>query len=200
MARPTRSRRWASSLARAPSRPTRPRVGVSARHRRYRLPALGGSRGRRGLPRPSEALVTAHAVLVLGARDEQLRAGLTQLDALLELGIPSPQRLRVVVNGVGGPGATARTALEHVLARQLAERGFARRVAPVGRACPRSRAQRGGPLAAARPRGPTPARRGGCSTIVLPAGRSRAAERKLRLVPPAPRDEEAEEVALPWRS
>ena len=149
-----------------------------------------------------EALVTAHAVLlVLGARDEQLRAGLTQLDALLELGIPS-QRLRVVVNGVGGPGATTRNALEHVLARQLAERGFALDawLPWDGRAL--ARAQRTGvPLAAARPRGPyARAHRRLLDELFLPVAPA-PRERKLRLVPPAPRDEEAEEeVALPWRS
>ena len=72
-----------------------------------------------------EAVVAADAVLlVLGARDEQLRAGLDQLDSLLALGIP-PERLRVAVNGVGGPGATARSTLEQVLPGQLAERRFA---------------------------------------------------------------------------
>ena len=149
-----------------------------------------------------EALVTAHAVLlVLGAREEQLRAGLTQLDALLELGIPS-QRLRVVVNGVGGPGATTRNALEHVLGRQLAERGFALDawLPWDGRAL--ARAQRTGvPLAAARPRGPyARAQRRLLDEFFLPVAPA-PRERKLRLVPPAPRDEEAEEeVALPWRS
>jgi Flp pilus assembly CpaE family ATPase len=149
-----------------------------------------------------EALVAAHTVLlVLGAREEQLRAGLTQLDALLELGIPS-QRLRVVVNGVGGPGATARNALEQVLARQLAERGFALDawLPWDGRAV--ARAQRTGvPLAAARQRGPyARAQRRLLDEFFLPVAPA-PRERKLRLVPPPPRVEEAEEeVALPWRS
>src|SRR5918999_921214 len=128
-----------------------------------------------------------HAVLlVLGAREEQLRAGLTQLDALLELGIP-PQRLRVVVNGVGGPGATTRNALEQVLARQLAERGFALDawLPWDGRAL--ARAQRTGvPLAAARPRGPySRAQRRLLDELFLPVAPA-PRERKLRLVPPRP--------------
>lgn len=72
-----------------------------------------------------EALVESDAVLlVLGAREEQLRAGLDQLDALLALGI-APERLRVALNGAGGPAATARVALENVLQVQLAERRLA---------------------------------------------------------------------------
>ena len=72
-----------------------------------------------------EAVVAADAVLlVVGAREEQLRAGLAQLDTLLALGIP-PERLRVALNGVGGPGAAARSTLEQILPGQLAERRFA---------------------------------------------------------------------------
>jgi Flp pilus assembly CpaE family ATPase len=154
-----------------------------------------------------EAVVTADAVLlVLGARDEQLRAGLAQLDALLELGI-APERLRVAVNGIGGPGAAARSTLEQILPRQLAERRFALDawLPWDGRALARAR-RTGLPLARA-------SRRGRYARAlarlldemflpVAPAPR----ERKLRLVPP--RAEAAqpaqiakeEEVALPWRS
>ena len=149
-----------------------------------------------------EALGAAHAVLlILGAREEQLRAGLTQLDTLLELGIP-PQRLRVVVNGVGGPGAATRNALEQVLAKQLAERSLALDawLPWDGRAL--ARAQRTGvALAAARPRGPyTRAQRRLLDEFFLPVAPA-PRERKLRLAPPRSRDEEAaEEVVLPWRS
>jgi Flp pilus assembly CpaE family ATPase len=155
-----------------------------------------------------EAVVTADAVLlVLGARDEQLRAGLAQLDALLELGI-APERLRVAVNGIGGPGAAARSALEQILPRQLAERRFALDawLPWDGRALARAR-RTGLPLARAR-------RRGGYARAlarllaelflpVVPAPRAR----KLRLIPPPTEAaehvqlaEEEEEVALPWRS
>ncbi|HXH07742.1 MAG TPA: hypothetical protein VNI83_14255, partial [Vicinamibacterales bacterium] len=127
-------------------------------------------------------------------------------DALLALGIP-PERLRVVINGAGGPGASTRTALEQVVPRQLAERRFALDgwLPWDGRALARAR-RTGLPLAAAR-------RRGGYARAlarlldelflpVAPAPR----ERKLRLVPPAssaqaPGDvRPEEEVALPWRS
>src|SRR6266536_2892583 len=144
-----------------------------------------------------EALVTADAVLlILGAREEQLRAGLTQLDSLLELGIP-PQRLRVAVNGAGGPGATKTNTLEEVIARQLGERRFALDawLPWDGRAL--GRAQRTGlPLAAARRRGPYA--RALARLLddlflpLVPAPR----ERKLRLVPPQRREEKPEEVAL----
>ena len=137
-------------------------------------------------------------LLVLGAREEQLRAGLGQLDALLELGIPS-QRLRVVVNGVGGPGATTRR-LEQVLARQLAERGFALDawLPWDGRAL--ARAQRTGACRRPPARPYARAQRRLLDEFFLPVAPA-PRERKLRLVPPAARDEEAEEeVALPWRS
>jgi Flp pilus assembly CpaE family ATPase len=158
-----------------------------------------------------EAVVAADAVLlVLGARDEQLRAGLAQLDALLALGV-APERLRVVVDGAGGPGASTRSALEQVVPRQLAERRFALDgwLPWDGRALARAR-RTGLPLAAAR-------RRGGYARALsqlldeffLPVA-PEPRERKLRLVPPLPRphaaaeearpDDVEEEVALPWRS
>jgi hypothetical protein len=156
-----------------------------------------------------EAVVAADSVLlVLGARDEQLRAGLAQLDALLALGV-APERLRVVVNGAGGPGASTRSALEQVVPRKLAERRFALDgwLPWDGRALARAR-RTGLPLAVAR-------RRGGYARalarlldeLFLPVA-PEPRERKLRLVPPLPRPHaaaeeaqpEEEEVALPWRS
>ena len=149
------------------------------------------STGRRSLRRTRSCSFSARAT------SSSARA--SQLDALLELGIPS-QRLRVVVNGVG-PGATTRNALEHVLARQLAERGFALDawLPWDGRAL--ARAQRTGSSCRRPPARPyARAQRrllDESSCRVAPAPR----ERKLRLVPPAPRDEEVEEeVTLPWRS
>jgi len=154
-----------------------------------------------------EAVVAADAVLlVIGARDEQLRAGLAQLDALLALGIP-PERLRVAINAAGSPAATARSALEQIVPRQLAERRFALDawLPWDGRALARAR-RTGLPLARARRRGRYA--RALASLLdelflpVAPAPR----ERKLRLVPPRPgavrqvRVAGEEEVALPWRS
>jgi Flp pilus assembly CpaE family ATPase len=149
-----------------------------------------------------EAVVAADAaLLVLGARDEQLRAGLAQLDALLALGI-APQRLRVALNGVGGPGAAARSTLEQILPGQLAERRFALDawLPWDGRAL--ARAQRLGlPLARARRRGPyARALARLLEQLFLPVAPA-PRERKLRLMPPRTRDIEVEEeVALPWRS
>jgi MinD-like ATPase involved in chromosome partitioning or flagellar assembly len=155
-----------------------------------------------------EAVVSADAVLlVLGARDEQLRAGLAQLDALLALGIPS-ERLRVIVNGAGGPGAATRNALEQVLPRQLAERRFALDawLPWDGRALARAR-RTGLPLATARRRGRyARALARLLDELFLPVAPA-PRERKLRLVPPRPgaqadreQAQPEEEVALPWRS
>ncbi len=156
-----------------------------------------------------EAVVEADAVLlVLGAREEQLRAGLDQLDLLFALGI-LPQRLRVVVNGVGGPGAPTRSALEQVLHGQLAERHLALDawLSWDGRAL--ARAQRTGlSIAVARRRGPyARALARLLEELFLPVASAPAPrERKLRLVPPRPRrdeleeDREEREVAVPWRS
>jgi len=145
-----------------------------------------------------EAVVTADAVLlVMGAREEQLRAGLDQLDSLLALGVP-PERLRIALNGAGAPGAAASTQLDWLLQTQLAERRFALDAwLPWDRRA-LARAQRTGlPLAGTR-------RRGAYARAlvrllddlflpVVPAPR----ERKLRLMPPRPRDaEQTEEVAL----
>jgi len=145
-----------------------------------------------------EAVVAADAVLlIVGAREEQLRAGLDQLDSLLVLGIP-PERLRIALNGVGGPGTTARVQLERVIQGQLAERRFALdAVLPWdGRAL--ARAQRSG-LSLARAR-----RRGAFARAlarlldelflpVVPTPR----ERKLLLVPPRADRQRSEKVAVP---
>ena len=64
-----------------------------------------------------EALVSADAVLlVIGAREQQLRAGRTQLTLLLdELGIPR-ERLRIAIGGSGAPGAGRKKELQAALA------------------------------------------------------------------------------------
>src|SRR5919106_217951 len=147
-----------------------------------------------------EAVVGADVVvLVLGAREEQLRAGFDQLDTPLALGIP-PERLRVTVNGVRGSGAVRASALESVVYRQLAERRFALDawLPWDGRALARAR-RTGLPLARARSRG-TYARAlsqllGELFLPFAPAPR----DRKLRLTPPQPHEEVPGEVAA-WRS
>ena len=148
-----------------------------------------------------EALVAADAVLlVLGAREEQLRAGLAQLQLLLDrLGI-KPERLRVVANGVNGPGAVGTNELAETLAERLAEHGLALDASLPwdGRAL--AKATRAGlPLAVARPRGRyarTLARL--LEQLFLPVA-PEPRERKRMLVPP-PAKRQEEEVALPWRT
>jgi Flp pilus assembly CpaE family ATPase len=147
-----------------------------------------------------EALVTADAVLlVLGAREEQLRAGLAQLELLFDALAIKPERLRIVANGVGGPGAVPTTELTATLAQRLAERGLALDAALPwdGRAL--AKATRAGlPLAIAHPRGRyarTLARL--LEHLFLPLA-PEPRERKRMLVPPQ-RKEQTEEVALPWR-
>src|SRR5262249_48441126 len=66
-----------------------------------------------------EALVAADAVLlVLGAREQQLRAGLAQLELLLDTLAIKLERLRVIANGVGAPGAVP----THELTQTIAQR------------------------------------------------------------------------------
>ena len=144
-----------------------------------------------------EAVVAADAVLlIVGAREEQLRAGLDQLDSLLALGIPT-QRLRVALNGVGGPGATARVQVERVIHGQLAERRFALdAVLPWDRRA-LARAERTGlPLARARRRGAyarSLARL--LNELFLPVAPA-PRERKLPLVPPRADTQQPERGAV----
>jgi Flp pilus assembly CpaE family ATPase len=147
-----------------------------------------------------EALVTADAVLlVLGAREEQLRAGLAQLELLLDALAIKAERLRVVANGVSGPGAVPTTELTETLAQRLAERGLALDAALRWDARALAKATRAGlPLAIAHPRGRyarTLARL--LEQMFLPVA-PEPRERKRMLVPPQPK-QQTEEVALPWR-
>ncbi|MFL5958670.1 MAG: hypothetical protein ACJ75G_00180 [Gaiellaceae bacterium] len=148
-----------------------------------------------------EALVAADAVLlVLGAREDQLRAGLAQLELLLDKLAIKRERLRIAANALGGPGAIAAAELSDTLAQRLAERGLALDAALPwdGRAL--AKATRAGlPLAIAHPRGRytrTLARL--LEQLFLPVA-PEPRERKRMLIPPAPK-EQTEEVALPWRS
>jgi Flp pilus assembly CpaE family ATPase len=145
-----------------------------------------------------EAVVAADAVLlVIGAREDQLRAGLDQLDALLALGIP-PERLRVALNGVGAAGATTSAQLDSLLRAQLAERRFAldgwlpwdvRALARAQRVgLPLARAHRRGRYARALVRV--------VDDLFLPDA-PLPRQRKLRLVTPRPRvGEHAEEAVV----
>lgn len=158
-----------------------------------------------------EAIISADSVLlVLGARDIHLPAGLAQLDLLLgELAVPA-ERLRVLINGLGGPGVAPERALTQALAPKLAERGLtadawlpwdARALEKAGRS--------GVPLAVARPRGAyARALKRLLDELFLPDS-IHARKRKLRLASPssertsmaaAGESRDREEVALPWRS
>jgi hypothetical protein len=154
-----------------------------------------------------ETVATADAiVLVLGARDVQLRHGLTQLDALAVGLEVASERLRVVVNGVGGPGAGNRLEIETALNPRLHEYGLTvdcwlpwdARAASAAR-------RRGLPLAIARTRG---AYRRALDQLLdelflptVPLTRTR----KQRLPAAASRTVTttggvaSEEVAVPWR-
>lgn len=154
-----------------------------------------------------EALLAADAVLlVIGAREQQLRAGRTQLTLLLdELGIPREQ-LRIAVSGVGAPGAGSKNELETVLAPELAELQLAVDAWLPYDARAATRARRSGtPLALARNRGGyTRALHRLLDELLLPT-QPVPRERKTRLPIPtpvaaAPEPVHDEEVALPWRS
>ena len=150
-----------------------------------------------------EALVAADAVLlVLGARDQQLRAGLAQLELLLDrLGI-RPERLRVVLNGVRGPGAVAQTELTAALEQRLAERALALDALLPWDARALAKATRAGlPLATARPRGPyARALTSLLGQLFLPVAPAPRERKRLLLPPPAKPSRNEEEVALPWRA
>ena len=154
-----------------------------------------------------EALLAADAVLlVIGAREQQLRAGRTQLTLLLdELGIKREQ-LRIAVSEVGARGAGSKKELESVLAPELVELRLAvdawlpydARAATLAR-------RSGTPLALARRRGRyARALRGLLDELLLPS-QPVPRERKTRLPVPtpvaaAPDPAPDEEVALPWRN
>lgn len=155
-----------------------------------------------------EAVVSASAVVaVLGAREGQLRHGLDQLDTLVgELGV-GPERTRVIVNGVGMPGAPPRAEIENAITDRLADHGLAVDAwLPWDRRAARRAVRAGAPLAVARPRGGyARAVAGLVDALFLPA-RPAARSRKRRLpspvqhLPRRPVRQQDEEVSLPWRA
>jgi hypothetical protein len=147
-----------------------------------------------------EALASASAVLlVIGARDRQVRDGLAQLDVLrVELEIPN-ERLRIVCAGLGGSGTGSHRSITAMLTEQLAERGLALDASlPFdGRALQRAE-RRALPLAAARRRGAyARALRGLIDQLFLPSVVAKARERKLRLPLPQPTQPREQEMSLP---
>lgn len=160
-----------------------------------------------GLPQAArchrEALLAADAVLVvLGAREQQLRAGRTQLTRLLEVGVKR-DRIRIAVGGSGAAGAARKRDLELALNDELAPLRLA-----VDAWLPHDnraavKARRGGtPFAIARRHGRyTRALRGLLEQLLLPT-QPIARERKTRLPVAVSSGEPAadEEVQLPWRN
>lgn len=151
-----------------------------------------------------DVLVAADAVvLVLGTRQEQLHAGFGQLALLLdELAIPV-ERLRVVVNGEGAPGAAASADAVAAVTRELGEQGLTVDAwLPWDARALRASVRLGKPLALARPRGSYAKRLERFVDSVLVPTTAQPLTRKRRLRPAAaavPESGAVAEVALPWR-
>ena len=148
----------------------------------------------------ADVLRSADAVLlVVGAREVQLGRGLSQLRLLLEeLALPR-ERLRLLLNGSGGPGS-AREA-EQALTASLAEHGLALdAVLPWDRRALSRSLRRGLPLACALRRGRyRRALERFLAELFLP-GQPVPRTGKRRLAPAAaPAHTGEQEVALPWR-
>jgi Flp pilus assembly CpaE family ATPase len=144
-----------------------------------------------------EALITADVViLTLGAREPQLHAGLRQLDLILtELAIPT-DRVRVVVNALGGPSRQTKDAITATVAEHLTERELMVDAWLVWDERGQRRAeQRGKPLALARPRSAyARALTGLLDELFLPATNPKARRRRRRLPTPTTGPEREEVI------
>jgi len=159
-----------------------------------------------------EALINADAVLlVLGASEQQLRAGLRQLDTILgPLAIPA-ERLRIVLNGAGGPASAEKDTINGTLAEHLTESGLTVD-AWLGWDAPGAKQARRHclPIALAHRRsGYTRELAALLDELFLPNTNGAAPKtkhRKRRLAAPSlrrrtpPYEHEQEEVALPWQT
>jgi hypothetical protein len=149
-----------------------------------------------------EVLTCASAVLlVIGARDRQVRDGLAQLDLLrVELEIPN-ERLRIVCTGLGGAGSAAPRLLTGMLVERLAERGLALDATLPFDARTLRRAERQGcPLALARRRGAyARATARLLDQLFLPTTVAKPRQRKVRLPQPTLPLPQRRELSLPWR-
>jgi|GEM_PF-2268489 MinD-like ATPase involved in chromosome partitioning or flagellar assembly len=163
-----------------------------------------------------EVLINADAVLVvLGSSEAQLRQGLHQLEVILgTLAIPS-ERLRIVINGVGGPSSAEKDAISTTIAEHVSASGATVDAWLAWDARGARRAQRRGlPIALARRHGRyARALAGLLDELFLPNEASaspRTKRRKRRLAVPSPlrraqpqrqyAPEGEEEVALPWQT
>ena len=160
-----------------------------------------------------EALVGADAVVVvLGASESQLRHGRRQLEVILKtLAIP-PERLRIVVNGIGGPSSATKHSINATVTEQAGESGVTvdAWLSSDIRGARKAR-QQGLPIALARRHGSyARALNGLLDEMFLPDDTGttpKTRRRKLRLALPVawrrtqPQPfEQDEEVALPWQT
>jgi MinD-like ATPase involved in chromosome partitioning or flagellar assembly len=149
-----------------------------------------------------EALIAADSVVVvLGAREPQLHAGLRQLDIILtELGIRS-ERLRTIVNAVGGPSRREKGAITATIAEHLAERDLTVDAwLPWDARGLRRSEQHGKPIALARHRSAfTRALTGLLDELFLPSTSPRTRRRKRRLTAPPGDAPSAEREEVVWQ-
>jgi Flp pilus assembly CpaE family ATPase len=151
-----------------------------------------------------EALTTADAVvLVLGGRADQLRRGLTQLDLLRNELSVAAERLRVVVNGTGGPGSANPGELTASVNGELASRGLLVDAwLPWDERSLRAATRTGLPLALSRRRSAYASALEQLTQTLFVSTAPVVVARKHRLRAPALAGKAAgvlEEVGLPWR-
>jgi Flp pilus assembly CpaE family ATPase len=149
-----------------------------------------------------EALIAADSIIVvLGAREPQLHAGLRQLDIILtELGIRS-ERLRIVVNAVGGPSRRDKGTITATIAEHLAERDLTVDAwLPWDARGLRRSEQHGKPIALTRRRSAfTRVLTGLLDELFLPSTSPRAKRRKRRLAAPPGNTPSAEREEVVWQ-
>ncbi len=150
-----------------------------------------------------DILVSADAViLVLGSRQEQLHAGFRQLQLLLDELSITGERIRVIVNGQGAPGASASAETVAAITHELDEQGL--RVdawLPWDAKALRASVRLGLPLALARPRGRyTKTLQKFLDSLLVPTAQPEAdTQQPQPLLAKRGESRLAEEVVLPWR-
>jgi Flp pilus assembly CpaE family ATPase len=140
-------------------------------------------------------------VLVLGQRQEQLRTGFAQLQLLLDELSIARERIRVVVNGQGGPGALATAETVAAITGELDQHGLCVDTwLPWDARALRASVRLGLPLARARPRGRYAKTLERFLESVLPTTvRPLPHKRMPRKSTPVSESGGTREVALPWR-
>jgi Flp pilus assembly CpaE family ATPase len=142
-------------------------------------------------------------VLVLGQRQEQLRTGFAQLQLLLDELSIARERIRVVVNGQGAPGASTTAETVAAISRELDEHGLCVDAwLPWDKRALRASVRLGLPLAGARPRGQYARTLQRLLDSVLIPTTAKPLPRKPKprtSTPEVVEDRAVREVALPWR-